>query len=121
MASAAEAELGGLFHNGQLAIPLRTALIEMGHPQPPTPMQTDNSTACGIVNSSIRQRKSKAMDMRFYWIQDRINQGHFIVYWASGKYNLGDYYTKHFPTAYHRVVRPTYVHKASNGIHYEPV
>ena len=66
MASAAEAKLCALFHNDQVAKPIRTCLAEMGHPQPCTPMKTDNSTAAGIVNSSIRQKKSKAMDMRFF-------------------------------------------------------
>jgi hypothetical protein len=114
LASAAEAELAGLFHNGQMAIALRHALLELGHPQPPTPIQTDNSTACGIVTSSIRQRKSKSMDMRFYWVQDRVNQGHFIVYWAPGKNNKGDYFTKHFPPSHHIHMRPVYLHQASN-------
>jgi hypothetical protein len=63
MASAAEAEIGALYINSQTAEVVRTTLIKMGHPQPPTPVQTDNSTAYGIVNSSIRQRRSRAMDM----------------------------------------------------------
>ena len=66
MASAAKAELGALFHNAQVAGPICTCLAEMGHPQPQTPLKTDNSTAAGIVLSSIHQKKSKAMDMRFY-------------------------------------------------------
>jgi hypothetical protein len=49
MSSAAEAETGALFINGKEAIPLRQTLIELNHPQPPTPIQTDNSTATGIV------------------------------------------------------------------------
>jgi hypothetical protein len=74
MSSAAEAEFAGLFHNAKDAIAIRTTLIKMGHPQPPTPIHTDNSTATGITNGTVRQRKSKAMDMRFYWIQDRVRQ-----------------------------------------------
>jgi len=81
MASAAEAELGALFNNAQQATILRTTLMELGHPQPPTPMQADNSTATGIANDTLKQRRSKAMDMRFYWIRDWIHQGHFLVYW----------------------------------------
>jgi hypothetical protein len=46
MSSAAEAELGGLFINAKTAVPIRTTLEELGHKQPPTPIQTDNSTAC---------------------------------------------------------------------------
>jgi hypothetical protein len=37
LSSAAEAELGALFHNGKDACPLRIALEEMGHPQPVQP------------------------------------------------------------------------------------
>ena len=65
MSSAAEAELGALFHNGKEACPIRTALEEMGHPQPPTPIQTNNSTTAGIVTDSVKQKCSKAIDMRF--------------------------------------------------------
>jgi hypothetical protein len=67
-ASAAEAELAGLFHNGKEACPIRVALSEMGHPEPPTPIVTDNSTASGIANETVKQKGSKAMDMRFYWV-----------------------------------------------------
>jgi len=109
MASAAEAELGALFNNAQQATILRTTLMELGHPQPPTPMQADNSTATGIANDTLKQRRSKAMDMRFYWIRDRIHQGHFLVYWRPGILNLGDYFTKHHPTKHHRDMRPVYL------------
>eukprot|EP00957_Ditylum_brightwellii_P108760 8296561-Ditylum_brightwellii.AAC.1 len=71
MSSAAEAEVGALFINIKAAFGLRIALQEMGHPQPPTPIITDNSTASRIVNSSIKQGRSRAIDMRFYWVKDR--------------------------------------------------
>eukprot|EP00957_Ditylum_brightwellii_P141361 10770907-Ditylum_brightwellii.AAC.1 len=45
MASSAEAELGAFFINARKGEELRTALEEMGHVQPPTPIMTDNSTA----------------------------------------------------------------------------
>ena len=41
MASASEAELGDLFLNCQEAVPIGITLEEMGHPQPPTPVQVD--------------------------------------------------------------------------------
>ena len=81
MESAAEAELGGLFLNCQEAVPIWITLEEMGHPQLPTPVQVDNSNALGIATGTIKQRKSKAMDMRFYWIRDRSNQDQFNIYW----------------------------------------
>ena len=66
LASASEAEVAALFLNAREAVPLRQGLIEMGHPQPATPLKTDNSTATGIINKTIKQKRSKAMDMRFY-------------------------------------------------------
>ena len=59
MSSAAEAEMGVAFHNTKEAVALRTTLAELGHPQPPTPIQVDNSTAAGITNRTIRQRRTK--------------------------------------------------------------
>jgi hypothetical protein len=57
-------------------------LEELGHPQPPTPMETDNTTATGYSNGTIKQKLTKAMDMRFYWIKDRVKQGQLNVYWG---------------------------------------
>ena len=72
MASAAETELGGLFLNGKETVDLRERLHEMGHPQnKPTPIQKYNSTAMVIANNTIKQRRSKAMDMIFHWVRDR--------------------------------------------------
>ena len=72
MASAAEAEYGTILVNAQKAVPIRTTLTEMGWKQGPTAIQVDNSTAVGITTKDFRQNKSKAMDMRFYWINNRI-------------------------------------------------
>jgi hypothetical protein len=115
LASAAETELAGLFINGQEAIPERITLEELGHPQGPTPMVTDNGTASGIANDSIKQKRSKAMDMRFYWIRDRVRQGQFLIYWRKGSTNRGDYFTKHHPTKHHRRMRPIYLHTPTSN------
>jgi hypothetical protein len=110
MGSAAEAEIGSAYTNGQEAVPIRTTLEEMGHPQPATPMQVDNSTAEGFANDTIKQKRSKAIDMRYYWIKDRTRQGQFLVYWRPGPSNDGDYHTKHHSAAHHRQMRPTFLH-----------
>ena len=110
MSSAAEAECGAAYVNTTDAIPLRTTLQEMGHPQPPTPVQVDNTTTNGFANKQIKQQRSKAMDMRFYWLQDRVAQKQFKVYWRPGKTNLADYFTKHHSPSHHRKERSTYLH-----------
>ena len=111
MASATEAELGALFMNAQEAVGLRNCLEAMGYPQPATALKTDNSTACGILNNTMKQKRSKAIDVRFYWLRDRAKQGQFYIYWDSGKNNFADFHTKKHPPTYHRVNRPiqTYI------------
>ena len=111
LASATEAEVGALFHNAQDRCMIRNALQFLGHPQPATPIQTDNSCAEGIINDTVKQRCSKAIDMRFYWVRDRVKQGQFNIHWKRGQDNLADYFTKHFPASHHREMRPIYLHE----------
>jgi hypothetical protein len=59
VASAAESEVGACFHNAQSGAPLRVTLTEMGHIQPPMPLRTDNSTAFGILNETIKKKDQK--------------------------------------------------------------
>ena len=59
MASATEAELGGLFENCQKATSMRTALSEMGHQQPPTPVETDNTAETAL---SMEQQNKKDLE-----------------------------------------------------------
>ena len=105
MSSAAEAELGGLFINAKEAVYIRNILTEMGYPQPPTPLQTDNSTADGVVNNTVQPKRTKSMDMRFQWLRCREAQNQFRIYWRPGKTNLADYFTKHHSPAHHRNTR----------------
>jgi hypothetical protein len=65
--SASEAEIGALYENTKKAAILHITLQEMGHPQPATPVQTNNST-CGIANDNIKQQCSCTIDMHFFWI-----------------------------------------------------
>ena len=66
-ASAAEAELGALFLNGQEAKIIRLILEEMGHPQP-SPINVENTTTAGIVNNTIKRQWSRVMEMRYFWL-----------------------------------------------------
>jgi hypothetical protein len=52
-ALAAEAESGALYLNAKEAVYLRQILIKMGHPQPQTPIQTDNTPAEGVTIKKI--------------------------------------------------------------------
>ena len=114
LSSAAEAEFGALFHNSQKATLLCTTLEELGHPQPLTPTLIDNSTAVGLANDTVTQRQSRAIDMRFYWVCNCINQKQFHVYWAPARLNLTDYFMKHHTPSHHRAMCKYFVYtKAS--------
>ena len=71
VASAAEAETAGLFHNCQTAVHIRNMLTALDHLQPATPARTDNSTASGFVNDTLKKKRSKAWDVRYHWLSDQ--------------------------------------------------
>ena len=74
MSLVVEAELCTLFVKFSKAIPSRIFLEEMGHKQEPKPMQTDNTTAFGVVNNNIVSQQLKSMDMRIKWLRFTIAQ-----------------------------------------------
>jgi hypothetical protein len=113
--SAAEAEVAGVFHNTQMAIPIRRMLEKLNHIQPPTPIKTDNSTATGFIYDNIHQKRSKSWDMRYYWLRDRILQKQFKFFWEKGESNHADYFTKHHATIYHRATRSKYIQDVANA------
>jgi len=118
VASATKAELGALFLNAQTICPIHTALEELGHPQPATPLQTDNNTASRIINDTVKQKCSKAVDMQFYWLHDCSQQGQFHIFWKPGITNRADYFSKHHPASHHQAVRPTYLFSPMHAINF---
>lgn len=109
VASAAKVETGSLFHNGQMIVHIWKLLGALGHPQPPTPLKTDNSTSNSFVNKSLHQKMSKLWDMRYHWLRDRETQQHLQVFWDKGAINGVDYFTKHHPTPYHKLMWSKYI------------
>jgi hypothetical protein len=57
------------------------------------------------MNETIKQKQSKAMDMRYHRLTDRVHQKQFYVYWRPGRENLGDYHTKHHSAQNHKDMR----------------
>ncbi len=111
MASAAKAELGALYLNAKEAVYLQQILIEMGHLQPQTPIQTDNTMAEGMTIKKIQPRCTKAIDMQFHWLRNHESQDQFKIYWRPGKMNLVDCFTKHYPPNHHTNVRADFLTK----------
>jgi hypothetical protein len=101
MASAAKSELAALFVTVREMLPHCLTLIDMGWPQPRSPILMDNSIAAGVANKTIVPCWSKMIDMRFWWLHCHMSQEQFQYYWDAGSKNWADYHTKHQPDTYH--------------------
>jgi hypothetical protein len=91
VASAAEAELGALFHNCQTGMIFQKPLKDLGHPQPKTPVHCDNATAVGIASNTVNWQRSRSMEMQFFWVGDKVAQEMYDITWHPGMKNLVDY------------------------------
>jgi hypothetical protein len=83
----------------------------MVHKQEAIELKTDNTTADGIVNNTVQQNLSKAMDMILYWVKDRMEQKKINVGWVPGDTNMGYYFTKHHSPAHRKCTVPYYYMK----------
>ena len=109
MASAGETEVASSYLNCKAAIPLRVALEEMGHPQPPTPVIVDNTSAQGLMKSTMTPKASKSYDMRLNWNKSREAQKQFDFIWRPGPDNRADYHTKTHPEREYKRRRKEFV------------
>jgi hypothetical protein len=110
-ASAAEAELGALFHNCQDGIVFHQTLADMGHLQPKTPVHCNNATAVGIGNNTIKRQLSGAMEMQYFWVGEMLAQEMYMLSWHPGQENLANYQNKHHIGLHHLTVCPWYLHQ----------
>jgi hypothetical protein len=101
MLPATKADLVDLHIMAHEAVYIRIILEELGHMQPPTPLQTDNAMADRVINGKVQPKQAKAMDMRFHWLQDWECQELFCIYWWHGKLNYANYWTKLHPETHH--------------------
>ena len=77
----------------------------MGHSQPKTPINTDNKTTSDISNRTVKRKRLRAMDMRYFWIVDQVDQKQFDFQWYPASENLADYTTKYHSPKIHRHVQ----------------
>jgi hypothetical protein len=115
VSSVADAKFGAVFVNAKEGTVTRTPLSEMGHEQDTAELKTNNSTAYGIINNTVQKKRSKAMDMIFSWVKDRVEQDQFNVCWAPGDTNIADYFTKH-NSLHHKRTSPYYFHDKHSPI-----
>ena len=84
--------------------------IDIRQDQTATPILCDNEFALGLVNDTIKQKRSKSIDMCFHCIRDRVRQGQFCMLHLSGKLILADYFTKPLLKKAHRLLATRLVH-----------
>jgi hypothetical protein len=96
-ASVAEAETAGGFQIAQTASHHRRILSDLGYPQSPTLLRMDNTVALGLASGKMNAKRSKSMDMRFFWLVDRVAQLQFAVAHIPGVWNIADHFTKPLP------------------------
>jgi hypothetical protein len=109
MSSATKAELAALYIIAGEAVYIRIILEEMGHAQPPTPLQTDNAMAEAVTNGKVQPKRTKAMDMQLHWLCNHECQKQFRIYWRPGKLNYADYWTKHHSGTHHQNMRKEFL------------
>eukprot|EP00804_Cyclotella_cryptica_P017078 CCRYP_003320-RA/>CCRYP_003320-RA protein AED:0.28 eAED:0.28 QI:0/0/0/1/0/0/4/0/506 len=103
MSSTTEAELAALYIMAREAVYIRIILEEMGHKQPPNPIQTNNDMVDAVINGKVQPKRTKAIGMRFHWLCDCECHNQFKFYCRSGSgiTNNTNYWTKHHSTAHH--------------------
>jgi hypothetical protein len=57
----------------------------------------DNTVAEGLASDTINARRSKSMDVRFFWLRDRVKKAQFYMQHLQGKWNIADFFTKPLP------------------------
>ena len=109
MTSATEAKLASLYIMAREAVYIILILKEMGHSQPPTPLQTDNTMTDLVFNEKIQPKRTKAMYMRFHWLREKECKKQFRICWQLGKSNYADYWTKHYKDTNHANTRKQFL------------
>lgn len=76
--------MGNLYINAKEVVPIRQTLREMGHKQDATVLETDNTTAYRMLTKILRPKLSRAFDMSFHCLHDRVTQKDFTPKWKKG-------------------------------------
>ena len=82
-ATEVEVQLGVSFNKARILKRICLTLIELGYPQPPTPLHNDNSIASGIVTNTVKRQISQAMYICYFLLLDQVDQCIFALQWDS--------------------------------------
>ena len=80
-ASVTEAEYIALFDNGQNVLAIANTLLAITYPALVPTIYTDNECAVNMANDDIKERRTKAIDMRYHWTRHQIREQKLIIKW----------------------------------------
>jgi hypothetical protein len=101
VSSVCEGEYGAAYMVARNAVWMRAIARALGYPQGATTILVDNTCAVGLSNDTLKTARTKAIDVRFHWLRDRVRQDQFNVVWVKSEDNLADFFTKALPVHAH--------------------
>ena len=81
----------------------------MGHPQQQTLVLVDNTTCVSIVNNTIKDQQSRAIEMCYFWLLSQTTQRYIKVDYQPGAENMGTCPSKAHTDHIHKYGRSSYV------------
>ena len=77
------------------AIYVRNYLLELGYEVPPATIYQDNEAAIKLCNNGVSSsHKSRHIDIRHFFIEDRVSSGHIRIKYVNTKDMIADFLTK---------------------------
>ena len=93
--SSAEAERLATGDNTPDAIYIRNYLTQQGYDLPPATIYQDNEAAIKLCENGLASSKrSRHIDIRYFFIQDRVKVGDIQIQYLSTKDVIADFLTK---------------------------
>jgi hypothetical protein len=74
------------------------------------PIHCNNVTAMSIANETVKKQRSRAMEMRYFWVCDQVKHVNEKVHWYPSLKKLADYLSKHHDETHHIKVMFSYLH-----------
>jgi hypothetical protein len=66
--------------------------------------------AVSIASNTVERQYLRSMEMRYFWVFDKIAQSAYNFKWYPGQENLADYQSKHHIGMHHQAVHLWYLH-----------
>ena len=101
--SSGEAEYVSLSTAGKDVIWVHKLMVELApffdeprrlYPARPTQVYTDSQNSIALTKDSVHHERTKHIDVRYHWIRQTVEQGHFKISYCDTNNNVADLFTK---------------------------